>query len=249
MRIFLLLRLWAVAAAARALQPASASRTEGAMTAGQYVRGVCFAGAISCSVTHSLVVPLDVIKTCMQTIPGLGPAAAAAHIMREKGSRALLHGLGPTAIGYCLQGGAKFGGYEGLKLVGKQLFWERDGVIHEPRTLVARLPLMLSAAGIAELGACLLLCPLETGACALPVPRRAWPLGPAQRGPACLTSPLARAAKLRIQTEMGSGGLARVLSGIVREDGFKALYRGFTPIALRQVRQGQRASAGPLSLA
>jgi hypothetical protein len=152
------------AATARSLAPVVAARKDGEMSTAAYVARVGLAGAISCSVTHSLVVPLDNVKTTMQTMPELGPVRAAAQVVRERGSRALLNGLRPTAVGYWLQGAAKFGGYEALKLVGRQLFWTRDGEVHVPATLAARLPLMLTAAGVAEMGACLLLCPLETGA-------------------------------------------------------------------------------------
>lgn len=173
------------------------------MGPGSYVARVGLAGAISCSVTHSLVVPLDNIKTCVQT-GAESAAGAAVRIVREDGAIALLKGLRPTAVGYWLQGAAKFGGYEALKMLGRKVFWTRDGELHEPATLAARLPLMLGAAGIAEMGACLLLCPLET-------------------------------AKLRIQMGMGGAGLIGTLSCISQAEGFGALYRGFAPIALRQV--------------
>lgn len=156
------------AVAARSSASGVATRENGKMSTAGYVARVGLAGSISCSVTHSLVVPLDNVKTRMQTMPDLGPVRAAAHVVREKGYRALLNGLRPTMVGYWLQGAAKFGGYEALKLAGRQLFWTRDGEVHEPATMAARLPLMLTAAGIAEMGACLLLCPLETGAHPLP---------------------------------------------------------------------------------
>ena len=86
--------------------------------------GISLAGAVACSVTHSLVVPLDVVKTRMQTDTALaaaGVGAAAAAVLRDAPGRGVLrlaaffNGLPPTALGYLMQGGAKFGGYELLK--------------------------------------------------------------------------------------------------------------------------------------
>ena len=85
---------------------------------------VSLAGAVACSVTHSLVVPLDVVKTRMQTDTALaaaGVGAAASAVLRDAPGRGVLrlaaffNGLPPTALGYLMQGGAKFGGYELLK--------------------------------------------------------------------------------------------------------------------------------------
>ena len=85
---------------------------------------ISLAGAVACSVTHSLVGPLDVVKTRMQTDTALaaaGVGAAAAAVLRDAPGRGVLrlaaffNGLPPTAIGYLMQGGAKFGGYELLK--------------------------------------------------------------------------------------------------------------------------------------
>lgn len=77
---------------------------------------VSLAGAISCSATHSLVVPLDVMKTRMQTdanVKGLSEAAGAV-LASAKGRGpirllAFFNGLSATATGYFLQGAAKFG--------------------------------------------------------------------------------------------------------------------------------------------
>jgi hypothetical protein len=82
----------------------------------RYFGRISIAGAISCSVTHSLVVPLDVIKTRMQTDADISSMRAAAVAIFRQGSgsgllkgRAFFNGLGATATGYWLQGAAKFG--------------------------------------------------------------------------------------------------------------------------------------------
>lgn len=64
-------------------------------------------GAISCSVTHSLVVPLDVVKTRMQTDPklaGMNTAKAFKEVVKSGGRKILLQGLAATSSGYFMQG-------------------------------------------------------------------------------------------------------------------------------------------------
>jgi hypothetical protein len=226
----------------------AAGQKEEPLSNGMYLARVGLAGAISCSITHTLVVPFDVVKTSMQTMTNVGPWAATMHVVRERGARALLKGARPTMVGYWLQGAAKFGGYEFLKMTGRRVFWEKDGVVHEPATLAERVPLMLASAGFAEIAACALLCPLETGALctsarprALRMRRRAR-LSLARRTCARRVAALPVSVKLRMQMGMGAagGGFVATFRGIVRDEGFRTLYRGFTPIALRQVRRGGR---------
>ena len=81
----------------------------------RYFGMVALAGAISCSITHAAVVPLDVIKTALQTDASLkGPRAALNAVLASSGSKpvcfsALFNGVGATAIGYFMQGATKFG--------------------------------------------------------------------------------------------------------------------------------------------
>ena len=79
---------------------------------------------------------------------------AFRQVIKAEGAGALLTGLGPTALGYALQGAFKFGGYE---------FWKKTLVEYvgfenaqENRTLI-----YLGASGIAEFFADIALCPLE----------------------------------------------------------------------------------------
>ena len=62
---------------------------------------------------HTLAV--DVVKTRIQIDPALARhsmSAAGRKIIAAEGPRGLLTGFGPTAVGYLVQGGAKFSGYE-----------------------------------------------------------------------------------------------------------------------------------------
>ena len=89
----------------------------------EYALRIGAAGAIACSVSHALVVPFDVIKTQMQMQPALnGPRAAASALISQGGLLSLLRGVRPTALGYFLQGGVKFGSYESLKHIGESAF-------------------------------------------------------------------------------------------------------------------------------
>ncbi|KAL7547728.1 hypothetical protein ACHAWF_011017 [Thalassiosira exigua] len=78
------------------------------------------AGGASAAVSHGITTPIDVVKTRMQTDSSLGdisPADAALKIVEEEGPNALTVGLGPTVIGYGIEGALKFGVYESLKPV------------------------------------------------------------------------------------------------------------------------------------
>ncbi|KAL1521466.1 hypothetical protein AB1Y20_021128 [Prymnesium parvum] len=172
--------------------------------------GISVAGATACSITHSLVVPLDVIKTRMQMDSSIrGPLAAAAAVFKASHKRGLLrccaffNGIVPTAMGYCLQGATKFGGYELMKhgaFTRLRASGGEDAVQHWT------LPIMLVSAAAAELCATTLLAPLEV-------------------------------LKLRIQTDAvsASRGLRRTLTHILRHENPGTLYAGFVPIAMRQL--------------
>jgi solute carrier family 25 (mitochondrial phosphate transporter), member 3 len=121
-----------------------------------YLKGA-LAGGICCSITHGALTPVDVVKTRIQLdsvkynkglIGGFGQIAA------EEGAGALLTGLGPTVVGYFIQGWFKFGGVEFFKIniskaVGEQATWDN------------RTGIYLAAAAMAEFIADIFLCPLE----------------------------------------------------------------------------------------
>jgi solute carrier family 25 (mitochondrial phosphate transporter), member 3 len=107
---------------------------------------------------QAMTTPIDVVKTRIQVDPALkgkGMLTAGRSIVAAEGAGALLTGFGPTAVGYLIQGGAKFAGYEFFKgrlinLVGST----EDAV--EYRTAI-----YLGSAAIAEFFADVALCPLE----------------------------------------------------------------------------------------
>ncbi|POY72655.1 hypothetical protein BMF94_4483 [Rhodotorula taiwanensis] len=104
------------------------------------------------------MVPIDVVKTRIQLDPSLkklGMVGTGRHIIAEEGLRGLATGFGSTAVGYFLQGGAKFAGYEFFK---KKLA-ESSGSYEN--AVKNRTAIYLGGAAIAEFFADILLTPAE----------------------------------------------------------------------------------------
>ena len=80
---------------------------------------------------------------------------AGRQIISKEGASALLTGFGPTAVGYLVQGGAKFAGYEFFK---KQYISMLGG---PEKAVNSRTAVYLGASASAEFFADILLCPLE----------------------------------------------------------------------------------------
>jgi hypothetical protein len=75
-------------------------------------------GGICAAVSHGATTPIDVVKTKMQSAPerfNRGLQNAAKDIIAENGIQTLAVGLGPTVVGYGIEGALKFGLYESLK--------------------------------------------------------------------------------------------------------------------------------------
>lgn len=143
----------ATAASSSSVMPTSSSKTP--TGAGLYLR-YAFAGALCCAITHSAVVPIDVVKTRIQLYPGRysGLIGGLKTVFAEEGMSGLLLGLGPTAVGYAVQGTLKFGFYE--------LFKATFAGAMEPETFATyRTFVFLGASACAEFFADLGLCPLE----------------------------------------------------------------------------------------
>merc|ERR1712050_225700 len=83
----------------------------------EYYAKCMIGGALSCGLTHTAVVPLDLVKCRMQVdaakYPSLGKGMKVT--VAEGGVRALGRGWAPTLIGYSMQGTCKFGFYEIFK--------------------------------------------------------------------------------------------------------------------------------------
>ena len=74
-------------------------------------------GVLACGLTHTGIVPLDIVKCRKQVYPELYPSIMKGFtkIRLEEGARGLTLGWIPTLIGYSAQGLGKFGFYEIFK--------------------------------------------------------------------------------------------------------------------------------------
>ena len=121
-----------------------------------YLKGA-LAGGICCSITHGALCPVDVVKTRIQLDPikyNKGLVGGFRQVIAEEGMSGLATGLGPTAVGYFIQGWFKFGGVEFFKInltrsLGEQTAWDN------------RTGIYLLSAACADFIADIFLCPLE----------------------------------------------------------------------------------------
>lgn len=113
-------------------------------------------GTLACGLTHTAIVPLDVVKCRRQVFPtmykSLGDGLKT--IGATEGFRGLTLAWGPTLIGYSAQGLGKFGFYEIFKDVYK-------GIVGEENANKYRRIGWSIASGSAEIIADTLLCPFE----------------------------------------------------------------------------------------
>jgi solute carrier family 25 phosphate transporter 3 len=113
-------------------------------------------GILSCGTTHTLVVPLDLVKCRLQVdqakyknlIHGFKLTVA------EEGGRALAKGWAPTFFGYSAQGLFKFGLYEVFKVYYANILGEENSYLY-------RTGLYLAASASAEFFADIALAPME----------------------------------------------------------------------------------------
>lgn len=113
-------------------------------------------GILSCGITHTAVVPLDLVKCRIQVDPAKykGVFNGFKVTLREDGARGLAKGWAPTFFGYSAQGLCKFGLYEVFKV-----FY--SNIIGEENSYLYRTWLYLSASATAEFFADIALSPME----------------------------------------------------------------------------------------
>ncbi|SGY47586.1 BQ5605_C001g00545 [Microbotryum silenes-dioicae] len=184
------------------------------------------AGGLCAMLTHGAVTPMgtsltettarpalqapNVVKTRIQLDPKLGKlgmVGTARGIIAEESVKGLFTGFGATAVGYLVQGGAKFAGYE---------FWKKKFVDAQGGYEAAtpnRTTIYLGSAAIAEFFAdvsCdqfrhILLTPLE-------------------------------AVRIRtVSDRTYASGLATGFLRMAREGGVSEMYAGFVPILFKQI--------------
>ncbi|XP_053248377.1 phosphate carrier protein, mitochondrial-like [Podarcis raffonei] len=113
-------------------------------------------GVVSCGATHTAVCPLDVVKCRMQVEPTRyrGLFQGLSLTVQEEGMRGLVKGWAPTAIGYSMQGLAKFGLYEYFKIYYSDLLGPEQAYLW-------RTSVYLAASASAEFFADIALSPME----------------------------------------------------------------------------------------
>ena len=113
-------------------------------------------GILSCGITHTMVVPLDLVKCRLQVdaakYKNLGTGFKVT--MAEEGVRGLAKGWAPTFIGYSMQGMCKFGLYEVFKVWYTNLIGDENAYLY-------RTSLYLAASASAEFFADIALSPME----------------------------------------------------------------------------------------
>merc|ERR1712226_1712055 len=116
-----------------------------------------FGGILSCGITHTAVVPLDLVKCRIQVDPAKYKNIVQGFklTVAEDGMRGLGKGWAPTFFGYSAQGLCKFGFYEVFKNV-------YAGMVGEENAFLWRTTLYLAASASAEFFADIALCPLES---------------------------------------------------------------------------------------
>nr|O61703.1 RecName: Full=Phosphate carrier protein, mitochondrial; AltName: Full=Phosphate transport protein; Short=PTP; Flags: Precursor [Choristoneura fumiferana]AAC79426.1 phosphate transport protein [Choristoneura fumiferana] len=113
-------------------------------------------GILSCGITHTAVVPLDLVKCRLQVDADKYKNVVNGFrvSVREEGLRGLAKGWAPTFIGYSLQGLCKFGLYEVFKV-------QYNNMLDEETAYTYRTFVYLAASASAEFFADIALSPLE----------------------------------------------------------------------------------------
>ncbi|OQV24226.1 Phosphate carrier protein, mitochondrial [Hypsibius exemplaris] len=113
-------------------------------------------GILSCGITHTAIVPLDLVKCRIQVNPDKykGVFNGFKVSIKEDGVRGLARGWAPTFIGYSMQGMFKFGLYEIFKV-------EYHHILGDENAYLYRTWLYLAASASAEFFADIALAPME----------------------------------------------------------------------------------------
>lgn len=122
----------------------------------EYYLKCAIGGALSCGLTHTAVVPLDLVK-CRIQVDGAKYKNISNGFkvsIAEEGARGLAKGWAPTLIGYSIQGLGKFGFYEAFKIL-------YSNMLGEENTYLWRTSLYLAASASAEFFADIGLAPFE----------------------------------------------------------------------------------------
>jgi len=177
----------------------------------QYFTVCALGGAIACGATHTLFVPLDLVKTNLQANPKLfkGIRQGFSLVGRQVGISGLYTGWSPTLVGYSIQGFFKYGLYEMFKYKYAQLWSNKFGneSVNKYRDLI-----YLSSSASAELFADVGLCAFESTRVRLQTTLDPNTLRPTS-----------------------GRGLIDGMRNIVSSEGSNGLFKGLRPLWFRQI--------------
>jgi len=159
-----------------------------------------FAGVLACGITHAAMTPLDVTKCNMQVDPAKykGLTSSIGLIVREEGQKGLWKGVGPTFVGYSLQGMFKYGLYEFFKDFYSNIVGEEGTNKYKPLIWVV-------GSASAEVFADIALCPFEMTKVRIQT-------SPAGTFPVPFGAALAEMSRLRADTRYPFGSLVPLWS-------------------------------------
>jgi solute carrier family 25 phosphate transporter 3 len=166
------------------------------------------AGGLCAAISHSIPVPIDVVKTRKQVDPSLANKdflAAMLFMIEQEGPRSLLAGLGPTTFGYLIEGSIKFGVYEATKPFIKRLLVVAAGLSSSFAFLNSNVLNLILCGATSGFVAAIALCPME-----------------------------ALRIRLVAQRETNSNWLKTGLH-MAKNEGATSLSRGMVPMVLKQV--------------
>jgi hypothetical protein len=113
------------------------------------------AGGLCAAISHSIATPIDVVKTRKQTVDeyrDLSLAEGFVRVVQDAGPAALFTGVGPTALGYGLEGALKFGTYEAIKgPTTRMIFDLSEGIDASTAAAVGPIAAAVFAGGLASL--------------------------------------------------------------------------------------------------
>lgn len=122
----------------------------------EYYAACTFGGLLACGLTHTLVTPLDLVKTRRQVDSKLYTSnfQAWGKIFRGEGIRGVFTGWSPTLFGYSAQGAFKYGWYEYFKKTYSDIAGPENAVKY-------KTGIYLAGSASAEFLADIALCPFE----------------------------------------------------------------------------------------
>jgi len=140
----------------RKISNASTEETSCEFGSSKYYAICGLGGVLSCGITHTAIVPLDLVKCRIQVDPAKykGIFNGFRVSVAEEGIKGLAKGWAPTLIGYSMQGLCKFGFYEVFKNV-------YGDMIGPENAFLWRTTLYLAASASAEFFADIALAPME----------------------------------------------------------------------------------------